>query len=77
MIIGGEEFQRHLSFELGVLCFVNDAHAALAELVENLVMEIGFADHLLLTILFVKSVDLNSFEEAGFVNFPKVEKITC
>jgi len=57
--ICGEEFQRHLSFELGVLGFVQHPHAAFAKFFEDFVMENGFADHWLPSkFSSKKSVDL-------------------
>ena len=40
----GQELQRNGPFELGVLGFINDAHAAFAELFEDFVVGYGFAD---------------------------------
>jgi len=36
--VRGQEFQRHLALEFGVLSLINDTHAALAELLDDLVM---------------------------------------
>jgi hypothetical protein len=49
IIAGGnlsrQEFDRDVALELRILGFVNDAHAAFAELGEDFVVENGFADH--------------------------------
>jgi len=41
----GKEFQRNGSFESGVLGLRDDAHAALAEVLEDLVVGNNLADH--------------------------------
>jgi hypothetical protein len=48
MIVGqgfGEEFQGHEAMELGVFCFVNDAHAAATEFFGDAIVGDGAADH--------------------------------
>jgi len=53
-ITGGDlarqELDGHLALELGVLSLIHHAHAAFAELGENLVVEDGFADHGLIAL---------------------------
>ena len=40
-----EEFQCHTTAEFGVFCFVNDTHAAFADLAEDAVVCDGFVEH--------------------------------
>jgi len=49
----------------------NLRNTAFAKLFDDFVMKYGFADHWLRAILFMKSADLNAFEEAGFANFQR------
>ncbi len=41
----GQEFQRDETFELRILGLVNNTHAALAQLLQDLVVADGLADH--------------------------------
>jgi hypothetical protein len=45
--LGREEFQSNGALELGVLSLVDDAHSALAEFRDNLVVGYGITDHAL------------------------------
>lgn len=53
--VGREKLDRHQAFELRILGFVDDAHAAFAELGEDFVVGDGFADHTV--IYFNKKLD--------------------
>jgi hypothetical protein len=42
----GEKLERHGPLELGILGLVDDAHSAFAELLQDLIVGYGLADHL-------------------------------